>query len=305
LLFAVVLLTLAFAPSFVMVIVPGAGIRLIGGSVASMPIVCPLIVIISAYTFLHSLESRTRAALFFLVGLAGTLVIQTRGAELSLLVVLPAMAIGWAKSSVRSAQTLIAVGMFALLIGGVVVGVVGGGRIWITFNRGADTESFFTASGRAGVWADVIRYSLIHPQGMGYIAGIRASRISTSSNASMHVTLNHVGGTDNSYMEVLTDAGWLALALYLLMLVRTVALGWRFAKKDASSALASDIFVRHSIQCALWSLTYCLGEGMESSFYVVPLKQEFYIQYILIAIILGASASVLIGLRSRFTSPNR
>jgi O-antigen ligase len=300
-LFALVLLTLAFAPSLVMGIVPGSGIRLMGGTVASMPIVCPLIAIISAYTFLHSLESRTRAALFFLLGLAGTLAIQSRGVEISLLVVLLAMAIGWAKSSVRSAQTLIAGGMFALLIGGVVLGVVGGGRIWNIFNRGADTENFLTASGRTRLWEYQIEYLLSHPQGMGYIAGVRAFRL-PNLGTDLHAALTLLGGTDNSYMEVLTDAGWLALALYLLLLVRTVALGWRFAKKDASAAFASDIFVRHPIRCALWLLTYCLGEGMESSVYVIPLRQEFYIQSILIAIILGVSANILVASRPRHAS---
>jgi hypothetical protein len=41
---------------------------------------------------------------------------------------------------------------------------------------------------------------------------------------------------------------------------------------------------------------------MEGSNFVIPLREEFYIQNIIIVIILGASASVIIAFRSRETS---
>jgi hypothetical protein len=204
--------------------------------------------------------------------------------------------------SKRSAYLFVSALMAFTLLASAVIGEIGGERIWQAFNRGQDVEGILTASGRTGVWAEVIRYSLIHPQGMGYIAGIRGSRIAPNSDASMHGTLKNLGGTDNSFMEVLTDAGWLALALYLLMLFRTIAMGWRFAKKDASAALASDIYVRHSIRCALLLLMFCLAEGMEGSIFTIPLLGAFYCQNILIAMILGASANILVASRPRHAS---
>jgi len=298
---ALVLLTALIAPNLVMGIVEGVGIRLGGGNVASMGLYPEMIAIISAYTFLYSLESRARAAFLFLVGLAGTLITQTRGIEISLFIVLTVLAAGWAKTSRRSSNTLIAGLMAFVLFAGAVTVAVGPARIWYIFNRGQDIEGIETASGRTGVWKDQIAYCLAHPQGMGYIAGVRTfHRRDFSGN--LHAALTNIGGTDNSFMEVLVDAGWLALALYLLMMVRTIALGWRIANRNSSVIVASDTVFRHPIRCATLLLFYCLAQGTENSSYAIPMFGAFYCQYIFIAIILGASATVLIASRPRHPS---
>jgi hypothetical protein len=298
LLSAVVLVTLYFEPSFVMSVVPGTGIRLLGGSVANMALYPETIAIISAYTFLNSLESRVRSMLFFLVGLAGTLIAQSRGVEISLLVVLLAIAIGWAKMSKRSAYIFVVGLMASILIGGVVIGSIGVERIWRAFNRGEDSGNLLTGNGRTVVWAEVIQYCITHPQGMGYIAGIRHTH-RVGAATSMHALLNKNGGVDSSYIQVLGDAGWLALALYLIMLTKTVALGWRSMRKLLSGASASENVTQHSLRCALFLLMFCLAEGVESQAFVTPLQGAFYFQNIVIAVILGASASVLIASRPR------
>lgn len=301
LLLAVVLLTIPFAPSLVMGVVPGAGIRILGGSVASMAIYPEMIAVISAYTFLHSLESKGRSALLFLVGLVGTLVTQARGAELSLFLVLAVLAVGWARMSKRSAYIFVAGLMASVLLGGVVVGSIGGERIWQAFNRGQDLEGIATASGRTGVWENIIEYCITHPQGMGYISGVRTfHRRDYATN--LHAALTNIGGADNSFLQVLADAGWLALALYLTTIAKTVALGWRSMKKLPSVTLASGSVTRHSLQCALLLLLYCCAEGMEGPAFAVPLFGSFYCQNILIVMILGASASVLIASRPRYPS---
>jgi hypothetical protein len=298
LLIAAVLLTLPFAPTMVMLYAPGVGVRLIGGTVAQMSLCPEIVAIISAYTFLHSLESRIRSALFFVVGLAGTLITQARGAELSLFLVLSVLVIGWAKTSKRSAYIFAAGLMAFTLLAGVLESEIGWGRIWRGFNRGQDTEGIVTASGRTGVWESVIEYCIIHPQGMGYIAGIRTFHGGVYV-ANLSAILTKTGGTDNSFFEVLADAGWPALALYLLMLARTVALGWHFAKKASSGVLESVNAISHPLRCALLLLMFCLAEGMEGSIFTIPMFAAFYCQNILIVIILGASASVLIASRLR------
>jgi hypothetical protein len=298
LLLAAVLLTLPFAPSLVMAVVPGAGIRLLGGSVAAMSFYPEMIAIISAYTFLHSLESRVRSAFLFLVGLAGTLVTQARGAELSLLLVLTILATGWARMSKRSAYIFVAGLMAFILFGGLVIGSIGGERIWKTVNRGQDTADIMTASGRTLIWMEVIEYCVIHPQGMGYIAGLR-SFYRPDKSMSLHAFLTTRGIVDNSYLQVLADAGWLALALYLTMLVKTVALGWRSMKKSSLVVFAPDSAVSHALRCALLLLLFCLAEGMEGVIFAIPMQGAFYCQNILIVIILGASASVLTASRSQ------
>jgi hypothetical protein len=305
LLIAAVLVTLPLAPTMVMLYDPSAGVRLIGGSVAPMAVCPEFVAIISAYTFLNALESKFRSALLFLVGLTGTLITQARGAELSLFLVLTILVFGWAKMSLRSAYILVAALMAMTLVTGAVVGTIGGERIWRAFNRGQDFEGIVTASGRTGVWKSVIEYCITRPQGMGYIAGIRTfHRRDFATN--LHASLTNIGGTDNSFMEVLADAGWLALALYLTMIAKTVALGWRSMKKLPSVNRAVDRasidITHHSLSCALLLLMFCLAEGMEGSIFTIPMQGAFYCQNILIAMILGASASILIASRLQYPS---
>jgi hypothetical protein len=301
--FAVVLLVLPFKPAFVMAVVPGAGIRLLGGSVASVGVICPIIAIISAYSFLHSFESRVRSTLFFLVGIVGLATTQVRGAELALFIVFAISAIRCARTSRRAAHIFLFGCLASILIAGVFVATGAGERIWNTFNRGQDTEGILSASGRTSVWTWLIQQSLTHPQGMGYIAGIRAT-VRPEYETNLHLSLTYVGGTDNSYMETLADAGWLALALYLIMLAKTAALGWRFAGRRALEMPVPDRAARHAIRCSLLLFLFCLVTEMEGSTFVLPLRQEFYIQNIVIAIILGTSARMLIVSRTRYqTAP--
>jgi O-antigen ligase len=298
-LFAIVLATLLVDPSLV---IPAKSVRLLGGSVAGVGLICPTMVIISAYCLLYSLESRIRSVAFILVGVAGTLAGQIRGADLSLLAFLAVISIGWARKSRRSALIMVSGVMVFVLLAGVTVASIGGDRIWEAFNRGTDISSLETASGRTGVWEDQIEYCLTHPWGMGYIAGVRTFQRSDFAT-NLHDALNNVGGTDNAYVQVLTDAGWLALAVYLVMLVKIVRLGWRISRKSSSAMLRSNSAAYHAIQCALLLLSFLIVEGMESPASVLPMQQAFYFQNIFIVVILGVSSSMLVA--SRVREPSR
>ena len=290
LLFAIVLATLAVAPGFV--ITAKTGLRLLGGEVAGVPLVCPTIVIISAYCFLYSLESRSRSVAFMLFGVGGTLAAQTRGSEITLLVVLTVLATRWAKTGRRSALIAVSWLMASLLLAALVVIYAGGDRIWQAFNRGQDASSFATAGGRTGLWEGQIDYCLTHPWGMGYIAGVRTFHRRDLSG-DLHADINIVGGTDNAYMQVLVDAGWLALMLYLIMLGKTFGLGRRLTRHDSPARMNSHSAAYHAIRCALLVLAFLAVEGMESPTPVLPMQQTFYFQNITLAIILGASATML------------
>jgi hypothetical protein len=300
-LFFMVLMCLPVVPGFVMIGGGGVGIRLLGGSVAQVTVICPIMAISSAYFFLHSLESRLKSVFFFLMGFAGTMATQTRGTEIGLFLILAGLAIGRARMSKQAAYIFIAASMAFVLLFIAAAGVVGADRIWKAFNRGQDISNVETASGRTGVWEDLIGYCLTNPEGMGYIAGMRAThRRDFATN--LHASLTNIGGTDNSYMETLADAGWLALGVYLTMLVKTIRLGLRLAKKSVIETITTDNAIWHATRCALLLLAFCLIDGMENSDFVLPLRQEFYIQNILLAMILGMSANVLIASRARNTS---
>jgi O-antigen ligase len=298
LLLAVVLFALAVNTDLVMQVLPGVGIRLRGGAVAPVTVICPMIALISAYSFLHSLESRFRASIFFLIGLAGTLLTQIRGCEIALLLSLLFLASLWAKSSKRAMYLFISGLMASILFSVAVAAVVGPERIWNKFNRGQSVEGIESASGRTELWVFVVRYCVAHPWGMGYVDGFRVIfrqyfSLSTGQN------LSQLGTAHNTYLDVLAGAGWLALAVYLIIIAKTVRLAWRFASRETSPSPAMDSAPRHAIRCALVLLIFCLAYGMGATEFSAPMRAGFYILYIIIAIILGASAGKIAGARPR------
>jgi hypothetical protein len=301
LLLALDFIVLPFNPNLILGFEEGAGLRFGGGGVGPVALICPMIAIISAFTFLHSLEPRRRSAFLFLVGLAGSLSLQSRGCSLALLLSLSILAFGWAKTGKRSAYILISGFMAFVLFFGVVMGEMGGGRIWTIVNRGESSQRIATASGRFDVWQFVIHYCLRHPQGMGYVAGFRMI-FKDYHAVGMNLDPSHIGNAHNCYFQVLSDAGWLALAVYLTMLVKIVGMAWRFANKRAFPSGMPDSQCRESTECLMFMLVYLLAVGMDTSGPSVPLSAPFYWQNIIVALILGISANMILASRTRVTN---
>ncbi|MFY9852511.1 MAG: O-antigen ligase family protein, partial [Terracidiphilus sp.] len=298
LLVILVLLTLPFNPSIVLTVLGKSGIRLSGGPVGPIALISPVIAIVSAYTFLHSLESRVRAAFLFSVGLAGTLATQARGAEIALFIALSLIAFDWAKTSRRAGLIVICGFVASIIFGGAIVGVIGGGQIWNIFNRGQSIEGIVSASGRTEIWKFVIQYCMSHPLGMGYVAGFRML-FKTHFTLGSGLSVDSIGNTHNAFIQFLADAGWAAMALYLVMLAKVLALGLRFRARLTSAIGDSEGILRHALNCAIVLLIFCLVEGMDASDCAVPLRVPFYFQNLVIAIILGASANALFAFRVR------
>jgi O-antigen ligase len=188
--------------------------------------------------------------------------------------------------------------MASLLFSALILGMIGGNRLWNIFNRGQSAEGIATASGRTELWKFVIQYCSAHPQGMGYVAGYRILERMHFSHGSLS-NLVGLGNAHNTYVQVLSDAGWLALAVYLMILIRVIYLGWRFARAPALKTVASSSPPSHAIRCALVLLVFFLANGMASADYVVPLKTMFYWQNLIIAIILGVLARLLVSARAQ------
>lgn len=298
LLFALVILTIPFNPSLVLVGGVGGGMRILGYAVAPLPVICPMIALISTYSLLHSLEPRSRATVFMMVGVAGTLLTRARGAEFSLLFVLILIGIEWARTSKRSAYAFISVCLASALLFGAAVATVGAERIWNFINRKQSAEGIASASGRTDVWRFVVHYCISHPLGMGYIAGFR-DIFREYFELGIRVNVTGIGNAHNSYVQVLADAGWLALALYLILMVRITALGWRFAKMQTIVASGSGMIDRHAMRCALALLIMHFVQGFDAADAVIPLRTAFYIQNIIVAIILGDSTRLLVASRAR------
>jgi hypothetical protein len=292
LLLAAVLAVLPFRPGIVLTHVEAAGIRLLGGPVAPLPLVAPVIAIISAYNYLHGLESKVRSVFFFMVGLIATLVTQARGSELALFLSLVILGAGWARTSKRSMYFFLSTLLiFTPLFSGAAA-VIGGDRVWSVFNRGQSAEGIASASGRSEDWKFVIQYCSTHPQGMGYVAGFR-NLFKEHYVLGVQLFAERIGNAHNTYMQTLADAGWLALGVYLVLLVKIILLGWRLAKKKSLLAVASDSRPCQALRCSLILLAFCLAVGMDGADCCVPLRAPYYLQNITIAIILGISARML------------
>lgn len=303
LLLVTVLAVLPFRPGLVLVHAEGAGIRLLGGAVAPLTWVAPVIAIISAYTYLHGLESKGRSAFYFMVGTIATLITQARGAELALFLSLAILGAGWARTGRRSTYFFLSSLLIftPLLIGA--AAAIGGGRIWSVFNRGQSAEGIASASGRIENWKFVIQYCSTHPQGMGYVAGFRIL-FKEYYVLGVQLFADRMGNAHNAYMQTLADAGWLAVGVYLVLLVKIILLGLRFAKKSLLT-VASDSRSCHAIRCSLLLLVFCLAVGMDGADSCVPLREPYYLQNITIAIILGISARQLAASSTRNISSFR
>ena len=98
-------------------------------------------------------------------------------------------------------------------------------------------------------------------------------------------------------------AGWLALAIYLIMLTMIVRLAMRFANRIPHRGFASDNLSRESIECFMLVLIYCLAEGMDTSGFAVPLTVVSHWQNIIVAIILSISARLILASRISRSEP--
>jgi O-antigen ligase len=188
--------------------------------------------------------------------------------------------------------------MGSILLGGAAMAVVGGGRVWSLFNRGQGMEGIETVSGRTDMWMFVIHYCMAHPMGMGYIAGFRTV-FRGYFTLGLQVETARIGNAHNSYLDVLADAGWASLVIYLYLLFKIISLGWRYARKRAIFSAPSEDFTLYGLRCALAMLVFCLIAGMDGSDFCVPLRSSFYLQNIIIAMILAMSARILSASRAR------
>jgi len=295
-LLVLVFLTLFFDSGLVMNFEVDAGIRFLGGGVAPISIICPIITIISAHALLHNLESRIQSVFSLIVGLAGTLITRSRGSEVALLFALAIVVMFWARLSRRTMYVFISGFILFILLSGVFVGFIGTERIWSIFNRGEDISGIESASGRTYIWSFVFHYCISHPWGMGYVAGFRTI-FRNYYSLGLPLVVSRIGNAHNSFIQVLADAGWPALIVYLIMIARVVTVAWRAAKVPSSRTQEYGCAPGHVMTCALSLLVFCIVGGTTGADYVVPMRASFYFQNIIIAIILGAYARALIAVR--------
>ena len=67
------------------------------------------------------------------------------------------------------------------------------------------------------IWKFVIHYVTRHPQGMGYVAGMRSIFTQSFSLDYGKMNIASLGEAHNLYLQYLADAGWVALGLYIFL----------------------------------------------------------------------------------------
>jgi O-antigen ligase len=178
------------------------------------------------------------------------------------------------------------------------ISATGAERVWNYFNRGQSIEGIKSASGRTEIWAFVLKYCVVHPQGMGYVAGFRVLFQQYFSLGS-GLNVAAIGSAHNTYLDVLAGGGWLALALYMIILFKIIFIGLRTTGTYAVQSSELDSKVRHAMQCALILLAYCMLYGLGATEFSYPLRCAYYTVYVIIAIILGISARMIVISRNR------
>jgi O-antigen ligase len=192
--------------------------------------------------------------------------------------------------------------LILLLFGGFVE-FIGTDRIWNIFNRGEDVSGIESASGRTYIWSFVFHYCISHPWGMGYVAGFRTI-FRDYYSLGLPLVVSRIGNAHNAFIQVLADAGWPALAVYLIMMARIIVIAWRAVKVSSSKNAEYGCAPGQVMACALALLLFCLVCGITGADFVVPLRASYYFQNIVIAIILGAYARALIADRAKFRQLN-
>lgn len=296
LLYGLAIVTLAVSPTFVLSPEAITGIRFSGGAVAPTTVMCPIIAIISISSFLHNLESRYFSAFFSLVGIAGTILTQARGTEFAFLVALAFVVLGSRRDNRRSAYVFIAGTLSFLVLSIAYLWVIGFERLWFVINRGQNIEGIKSASGRTELWKFVINYCISHPWGMGYVAGFRILFRQYFSLTSGR-TLSQIGSAHSTYMDTLAGAGWLAFALYLILLIKVFLLYRSFAAKRRLASSVKDRAAHDALQCVFALLVFCMTCGISATEFSAPLRAGFYCLYIFIAVILGICATMTAMLR--------
>jgi hypothetical protein len=81
-----------------------------------------------------------------------------------------------------------------------------------------------------------------------------------------------------------------------------VYLGLRFINTSPTVVLESNSVPRHAMVCALIVFFFCLVTGTAASDFDVPLRAAFYIQNLIIAIIMGISSNMTANSRLRHSA---
>lgn len=97
------------------VLIYDRGIRLAGGSIGIVHVLCPFIAVVSAYSYLYSFEPRRSSITWFFVGFVGSMLTRSRGAEIALFLVLCILGITWARRNLRSASFFATIALMASL----------------------------------------------------------------------------------------------------------------------------------------------------------------------------------------------
>jgi hypothetical protein len=265
------------------VYIPEAGFRILGGSVAPMPVLGQVIFAVSFYFMLFKLEPFRKSLFCLAVGIAVLAIAQTRSTYIVVVLAFAYVLCMWMKTSKSARLQFFAIIFLLPVLIGAGVSALGGDRVYQVLTRGQSEEGLKTLSGRTYVNDFVLHTVAQSPQGIGYVAGFR-SRFMALRDSSAPLDPTRIGNAHNMYFEVLAGAGWLALATFIALL----ALIARHALQKRTPDFMRT--ARWHVRNLAWILFLSmLVLGLFSSEFVLPARACFGYFWFAVGMIMSVS----------------
>lgn len=265
------------------VYIPEAGLRILGGSVAPMPVLGQVIFAVSFYFMLFKLEPFRKSLFCLSVGIAVLAIAQTRSTYITVALAFAYVLCMWMKTSKSARLQFFAIVFLlpVLVVAG--VAALGGERVYHVLTRGQSEEGMKTASGRTYVNDFVLHTVAESPLGIGYVAGFR-SRFMALRDSSAPLDPSRIGNTHNMYFELLAGAGWLAFAAFIALLAMIAR--HCLQKRAPDFVQTANWHVRNLAWILFLSM---LILGLFSSDFVLPARACFGYFWFVIGMIMSVS----------------
>lgn len=268
----------AIAPQAVSAEVSGS-VRLLGGTVGSVPLVGFNLIVAGAFCLL--LTQPKRGALLILLGAMCLIFARTRSAYLGALVLIVfIISIAVRRSSGRPIK-LAALISLAGLIGLFFVDPEEIYSILLRSTSLSDLSAF--TSGRSDIVGWSIAKIAERPMGYGYISGFRDMFTSLPDDEFLGLIPSRIGNAHNSYLEIAFGAGILGFASIVWIMAQTLWMAFRQSLRAPHKSVMSLFFATFA-SYALFMLT--------ASDFVIPARMAFAHLIILCAVITLACHSI-------------
>jgi len=250
----------------------GSGTRLLGGSVAPVPVLSLIVFVISLYYLFMGIGSAKKSYLFLTIGLFFLILSRTRSAYYSAIFSSLCILFIKIKHLKRTSGSYLFVSVVVIVVLLLVFYIYSDfDNILYMLLRGADYSDIRSlTSGRNIIFEWVFDRILEKPYGLGYISGFRMHFLPICS--SLGFRENGIGNAHNSFLEILIGGGWHSLILFLCFPFLAFY-NYRYVGKIVYDRRFIDVF--HGKNIASILLGCLIIMSFTASDFVIPAKASF------------------------------